>query len=252
MGFFHEGHLSLIRKGRELADELIVSVFVNPIQFSPHEDFNRYPRDLERDIALAKKEKVDVIFAPSKDELYAEGFQTKIILGKLSNFLCGITRGNHFSGVATVISKLFNIIRPRIAIFGRKDYQQLLLIRQMVKDLNYDVDIVAVPTVREPDGLAMSSRNKYLNKDERKAALSIYQSLERAASDLKSGIQDAGILISAARERLTAHPEITIEYISVCHPDTLEDIKTISGPALMALAVTVGTTRLIDNIELTF
>ena len=250
MGFFHEGHLSLIRKGRMLADELVVSIFVNPIQFGPHEDLNRYPRDFERDLSLAKEEKVDVIFAPAKDELYPDGFQTNVALERLSRRLCGVTRANHFTGVATVISKFFNIIQPNIAVFGRKDYQQLLLIRQMVRDLNYDVDIVEAPTLRDPDGLAMSSRNIYLNPEQRKAALSLYQSLEKAASDVKAGVHDADTIISRAKEQIAIHPEITVEYISVCHPDTLEEIKTISGPALMALAAMVGKTRLIDNIML--
>lgn len=251
MGFFHEGHLSLIRKGRKLADELVVSIFVNPIQFSPNEDYDRYPRDFGRDFELAEKEKVDVVFSPTKDELYPEGFETNVTLAQLSRFLCGKTRPNHFTGVATVISKLFNIIQPHAAIFGRKDYQQFLLIRRMVKDLSYDVDVVDAPTVREPDGLAMSSRNNYLDPAHRKAASSLYQSLEKAATDAKAGAQDADIIISNATERITVYPEITIEYIAVCHPNTLEEIKTVNGPALMALAATVGKTRLIDNITLT-
>ena len=250
MGFFHEGHLSLINKARKMADELVVSIFVNPIQFSPNEDYDRYPRDLERDFARAEKENVDVIFTPTSNALYPEDFQTSVTLDKLSRLLCGVTRATHFAGVTTVISKLFNIVHPHIAIFGQKDYQQLLLIRQMVKDLNYDVNVVDAPTVRETDGLAMSSRNNYLTPSQRKAALSLYQSLKKAASDVKTGTRDADNIISTATEWITAHPEITIEYITVCHPDTLEEVNTISGPTLMALAATVGKTRLIDNIML--
>ena len=250
MGFFHEGHLSLMRKGRELGDDLVISIFVNPAQFGPQEDFESYPRDLERDLQLAKEIGVDAVFTPDNLELYPEGFQTYIELEKLSNHLCGLSRPVFFKGVATVVAKLFNIVKPNVAIFGEKDYQQLTVIRRMVRDLNYDIKIVGGPTVREPDGLAMSSRNNYLTPKQRTSALMLYKSLVKAKDLLKNGVNDAGEIIQAATQLITSQPETGIDYISICDPEYLEDIKTIEKPALMALAVNVGRTRLIDNMIL--
>ncbi len=250
MGFFHNGHLSLIRKGRSLGDELVVSIFVNPSQFGPEEDYGKYPRDLHRDLDLAKKEKVDCIFVPERKEIYPEAFQTYVSLEKLSNHLCGMSRPFHFRGVATVISKLFNIVCPHIAIFGQKDYQQLLIIRRMVEDLNYNIEIVDAPTVREPDGLAMSSRNSYLTPQQRNSAQSLYQSLKEAQKLVKGETRDADIIISAAKKSISKYPETLVDYITICDPDTLENVETIDGPVLMALAVKVGKTRLIDNMIL--
>ncbi len=250
MGFFHEGHLSLMRKGRELSDDLVISIFVNPAQFGPQEDFEAYPRDLERDLQLAQEIGVDAVFTPDNLELYPEGFQTYIELEKLSNHLCGLSRPVFFKGVATVVAKLFNIVKPNVAIFGEKDYQQLTVIRRMVRDLNFNIKIVGGPTVRETDGLAMSSRNSYLTPKQRTSALTLYKSLVKAKDLLKNGVKDAGEIIQAATQLITSQPETRIDYISICDPEYLEYIKTIEKPALMALAVNVGRTRLIDNMIL--
>ena len=248
MGFFHEGHLSLMRKGRELVDDLVISIFVNPAQFGPHEDFESYPRDFERDLQLAEKEGVDAVFTPDNQELYPEGFQTYLELEKLPKHLCGLSRPVFFKGVATVVAKLFNIVKPHVAIFGEKDYQQLTVIRRMVRDLNFDIKIVAGQTVREPDGLAMSSRNNYLTSGQRPSALTLYKSLVKAKTLLKSGVKDAGEIIQAATKMIASYPETRIDYISICDPECLEAIKTIDKPSLVALAVNVGKTRLIDNM----
>ncbi len=250
MGFLHEGHLALLREGKKRCHELVLSIFVNPTQFGPNEDFETYPRDLERDLDLARKEGVNTVFHPHAKELYGENYQTYVTLEKLPRHLCGHSRPGFFSGVATVVSKLFNIVKPHIAFFGEKDYQQLAVIRQMVKDLNFDIEIVGVPTVREQDGLAMSSRNTYLSEDQRPAALSLYQSLQNAEKALKNGVVDAEKIISAATDLITSYPDTRIDYINICDPDTLEDVAVIKGPVVMALAVIVGKTRLIDNMTL--
>ena len=247
MGYFHEGHLTLMREGRKHGDALIVSIFVNPKQFGPAEDLQRYPRDLERDVTLAESVGVDVVFAPEAGAMYEEGFQTHVDLELLPGHLCGPSRPGHFRGVATVVAKLFNIIRPHVAIFGEKDYQQLAVIRRMVRDLNFGIRIVGVPTVREPDGLAMSSRNTYLSEEERHAALSLFASLQRAQQAVTAGEREAGTLIRLTSEFITSHPYTKIDYVAVCDPDTLEDVNRIDKPALMALAVWAGGTRLIDN-----
>jgi pantoate--beta-alanine ligase len=250
MGYFHEGHLALMREGRKHGNALIVSIFVNPKQFGPAEDLQRYPRDLERDVTLAESVGVDVVFAPEAGAMYEEGFQTYVDLELLPRHLCGPSRPNHFRGVATVVAKLFNIVRPQIAIFGQKDYQQLAVIRRMVRDLNFGIRIVGVPTVREPDGLAMSSRNTYLSDEERRASLSLFTSLQQAQQAVGEGERDTGTLIRMTSEFITSHPYAKIDYVAVCDPDTLEDVNRIDKTALMALAVWVGDTRLIDNIIL--
>jgi len=250
MGYLHEGHLSLIRKGRELGDDLVVSIFVNPAQFAPGEDFEAYPRDPERDLALIEKEKADAIFFPDTQELYPEGFQTYVELEKLPKHLCGISRPIFFTGVATVVAKLFSIVKPHLAVFGEKDYQQLTIIRRMVQDLNFDITIIGQPTIREPDGLAMSSRNTYLSPAQRPAALSLFNALNNADARVKDGINDAEKIIKEASDLITSYPDTTIDYISICDPETLDDVNTIETPVLMALAVKVGTTRLIDNMIL--
>jgi len=239
-----------MRQGRELGDDLVISIFVNPAQFGPQEDFESYPRDLERDLQLAQETGVDAVFTPDNLELYPEGFQTYIELEKLSNHLCGLSRSVFFKGVATVVAKLFNIVKPNVAIFGEKDYQQLTVIRRMVRDLNFDIKIVGGPTVREPDGLAMSSRNNYLTPKQRTSALTLYKSLVKAKDLLKNGVKDVGEIIQTATQLITSQPETGIDYISICDPEYLEDIKIIEKPALMALAVNVGRTRLIDNMIL--
>ena len=250
MGYLHEGHLALIRKGRELGDELVVSIFVNPTQFAPGEDFEAYPRDPERDLALIEKEKADAIFFPDTKELYPEGFQTYVEMEKLPKHLCGISRPIFFTGVATVVTKLFNIVKPHLAVFGEKDYQQLTIIRRMVQDLNFDITIIGQPTVREPDGLAMSSRNTYLSPSQRPAALSLFNALNNADARVKDGINEAEKIIKEASDLITSYPDTTIDYISICDPETLDDVNTIETSVLMALAVKVGTTRLIDNMIL--
>lgn len=247
MGYLHDGHLSLVKEGRKVGDDLVVSIFVNPTQFGPGEDLESYPRDFDRDCELVRKAGGDVIFAPDKNELYGKGYQTYVQLKKLPNHLCGISRPLHFRGVATVVTKLFNIVRPHFAIFGQKDFQQVLVIRQMVRDLNFDTEIIGAPIVREPDGLAMSSRNTYLTPEQRISALSLNKSLKRAQELVKSGITDPSEIIDAATEIITSHHECITDYISICDPETLDDIKTIDRPALMALAVKIGKTRLIDN-----
>jgi len=245
MGFLHKGHLSLMKEGRRLGDKLVVSIFVNPAQFGPTEDLELYPRDFDRDCELSEKEGADVIFAPN--ELYGREFQTYIKLEKLPNHLCGISRPVHFRGVATVVTKLFNIVKPDIAIFGEKDYQQLLVIRQMARDLNFDTEIIGGPIVREPDGLAMSSRNSYLTDEQRVSALSLSKSLKKAHALIEEGITDVAKIIEEASAIITSHPETVIDYIAICDTETLDDMRNIDRPALMALAVKVGKTRLIDN-----
>lgn len=250
MGYLHEGHLALMREARKRAEVLIVSIFVNPTQFSQGEDFQAYPRDLDRDIGLARREGVDVVFAPGADEVYEEGHQTYVEVERLSAYLCGRSRPGHFKGVATIVTKLFNIVRPHVAVFGEKDYQQLVIIRRLVRDLNIDVSIVGVPTVREPDGLAMSSRNTYLSATERRSALSLFQALQAARKGVAEGVRDAGQIIRNASDLIGSFSGTRIDYIRVCDPDTLDDLARVDGPALMALAVWVGETRLIDNAML--
>lgn len=251
MGFLHEGHLALMREGRKHGDTLVISIFVNPTQFGPSEDFHTYPRDLDRDARLAETAGVDIVFAPEAEAMYDEGYQTYVDLDLLPRYLCGYSRPGHFRGVATVVAKLFNIVKPQVSLFGKKDYQQLVVIRRMARDLNIDVQILGVPTIREADGLAMSSRNNYLSQDERRSALSLFQSLEEAQRSVARGIKDAKQLIRGASELIGAHPYTKIDYVAVCDPETLDDVDLVDRPALMALAVWAGKTRLIDNIILT-
>ncbi len=250
MGFLHEGHLSLVREGKKRGDDLVVSIFVNPSQFAPGEDLESYPRDLDRDLEILQEEGVDAVFNPDVKEIYGEEFQTYVELEKLPNHLCGISRPIFFKGVATVVAKLFNIVKPHVSIFGQKDFQQLVVIRQMVRDLGFDIEVVGACTVREPDGLAMSSRNAYLSPEQRNSALSLYNSLQKAQEIIENGIQDATIIIDAAAELIQSRPGTKIDYIVICDTETLADIQTIDKPVLMALAVKVGKTRLIDNMIL--
>jgi len=248
MGALHEGHLSLIREARRQTDIVIVSIFVNPTQFGPKEDYDSYPRDLEGD-----KEKVDlvggdIIFAPSVSEMYPEGYLTYINVEGITETLCGLSRPGHFRGVATVVAKLLNIVRPHKAFFGQKDYQQSVVIKRMVKDLNMDTDIVVLPTVREPDGLAMSSRNSYLSKEERKSATILYKALMMASDMVKTGERDSKKICSEMRRMISKEPLANIDYIAITDPDSLQDIAEIKGKTLIALAVRIGNTRLIDNI----
>lgn len=248
MGFFHEGHLSLMREGRRRGDLLVVSLFVNPTQFSPGEDFERYPRDFERDRRMAEDVGVDILFAPETEEMYPPNHQTFVYVEKLTKGLCGKSRPSHFQGVTTVVNMLFNIVMPHIAIFGEKDFQQLVTIKQMVRDLHMDIDVLGMPIVREADGLAMSSRNTYLKPDERKAALSIYRSLKMAEELLQKGERKSEAILRELNKVLMSEPLIKIDYIQVCNINTLEDVDRIQGDVVIAIAAYVGQTRLIDNL----
>lgn len=250
MGFLHKGHLDLMRKARELGRKVVVSIFVNPAQFAPHEDFNSYPRDLERDLRLAEEVGVDIAFIPQRAEMYPEGYQTYVNVMEVTRNLCGRSRPIFFQGVSTVVSKLFHAVKPHFAVFGEKDFQQLVTIRRMVKDMNMDVTIVGYPIVREEDGLAMSSRNSYLQPDERPAALRLNKSLKEAQALVDSGERNSDAVIKAVSEYITVGGHAQIDYVKLCNPETIEDVERIEGPTLLALAVWVGKTRLIDNIVL--
>ena len=247
MGFLHEGHLCLVRDAKKRSDRVVVSIFINPTQFGPNEDFAAYPRDLERDIKLLEKEGVDILFHPSVEVMYPQGAQTHVEVEKLSLPLCGAARPGHFRGVVTVVSKLFHIVQPHLAVFGEKDYQQLQVIRRMVRDLNMEVEIVGHPIVREADGLAMSSRNVLLTAEERQAALSLSRSLCKAERLLRRGETSAPALLRMVQAELEGEPLAKVEYVKLCDAETLDDIGKIDGLALLALAVRFGKARLIDN-----
>ena len=249
MGYLHEGHLSLIRIARKQCDLLVVSIFVNPTQFGPNEDLNSYPRDFERDSKLCEKEGVDVIFAPTAEEMYPDGYSTWVeVKGPVTEVLCGAFRPGHFRGVTTVVAKLFNIVQPHFAVFGQKDAQQLVVIKKMTRELNFPVEIVAAPTVREKDGLAMSSRNEYLNENERKVAPKIYQSLILAKNMLLRGERDTEKIKNEMRKFLESAKLIKVQYIDIVDADTLEPLKNARGRVMVALAAFLGRARLIDNI----
>jgi len=250
MGFLHDGHASLIRKARRDADCVIVTIFVNPAQFGPKEDFKKYPRNLKRDFGICEKEKADIVFAPGAEEIYPENYATYIYVEGVTDTLCGASRPGHFRGVATVVAKLFNITMPDIAYFGQKDYQQAIVIKRMAKDLNMGVKIKVMPIVREKDGLAMSSRNVYLGREERIRARSIYRSLRLAKRLFDDGENDAGKIIGKIKLIMNKQPGIKIDYVKVVDAEGLNDIKKISGRALVAIAAWVGKTRLIDNAVL--
>ena len=247
MGSLHDGHLSLLKEGGRSADKLVLSIFVNPTQFGPAEDLERYPRDEEGDLAKAKACGVDAVFFPTKEEIYPKNYETFVEVGALAKPLCGKTRPEHFRGVATVVLKLFNIVQPTLALFGKKDFQQLRVIEQMVKDLSLPIEIRPMPIVREADELAMSSRNKYLSPEERKAALAIPLSLKKAETLIAQGERDPKIILNAVIATLTESKKIELDYVSLCDPETLEEMTTLKLPALLALACRVGKTRLIDN-----
>jgi pantoate--beta-alanine ligase len=250
MGFLHEGHLALVRDGRKRGSRLVVSIFVNPTQFAPHEDWSTYPRDFARDQELLEKEGVDVVFHPSVAEMYPGGYQTRVQVEELGARLCGAFRPGHFAAVATVVAKLFNIVEPDTAIFGRKDYQQLLVVQRMARDLSLAVEILGHPIVREADGLAMSSRNSYLNPGERRAALCLSRSLNRAQCLVNNGERRTEVILARIRGEIIAEPLARLEYASVSDPETLVELKELNGSALLALAVWVGKARLIDNTVL--
>lgn len=247
MGCLHEGHLELMRRAKEKCDCVIVSIFVNPTQFGPGEDLERYPRDLERDARLAEGAGVDAIFNPEAKEIYPPGYCTYVDVERITERLCGFSRPGHFRGVATVVTKLFNIVKPDQAFFGQKDAQQVLVIQRMAADLNMEVGIVTVPTVREADGLAMSSRNVYLDAGQRQAALVLSRSLKLAADAVRAGEHSTAKIRQLVLEMIKAEPLADIDYVEIySHPD-LEPVELIEGPALLAMAVKIGQTRLIDN-----
>jgi len=250
MGCLHEGHLSLIRRAGKDTDCVVVSIFVNPIQFGPREDFKRYPRDLKRDLELCKKEKVDIVFMPQAGTIYRRSFSTYVNVENLTNRLCGTSRPGHFKGVTTVVAKLFNLVRPDVAYFGQKDAQQAVVIKKMVNDLNMPVKINMMPIVREKDGLAMSSRNLYLSSEEHRQALSLYRSLKLAKDLRKKGERNPEKIVSRMRKVIAAEKDSKIDYISIVDLKDLKKVDRISGETLVALAVKIGKTRLIDNIIL--
>jgi len=250
MGFLHEGHMSLIRKARKDTDCVIVTIFVNPSQFGPKEDFKRYPRAIKRDIMLCEKEGVDIIFTPEAKEMYPKGYATYVNVEKITDKLCGVSRPGHFQGVSTVVVKLFNITMPDIAYFGQKDAQQAIVIKRMADDLNMSVNIKVMPIVREKDGLAISSRNVYLNRKERCHAQLIYKSLKSAKELFDEGERDSKKIINKIKRVINDQPGAKIDYAAIVDAKDLRDIKNISGEAFAAVAVKIGKTRLIDNMML--
>ena len=251
MGALHAGHLSLIKRAKTENDITVASIFINPLQFGPAEDLDKYPRDLEEDIRKLREEDIDVLFLPDNNLMYPRSSSTHIVVDSLSQKLCGKFRPGHFSGVATVVAKLFNIINPTRAYFGQKDFQQTVIINRMAKDLNSDVDIVVCPTIRGADGLALSSRNTYLDKEQHTAACALYRCLSKASEAVKSGITSGEKIRELMREVLSTEPLISqIDYASVYGPETLEEVDEIKNEALFAVAVRIGDTRLIDNIHL--
>jgi pantoate--beta-alanine ligase len=247
MGYFHEGHLALMKEAKKMADYVVVSIYVNPTQFGPQEDFSKYPRDLERDLKMAENVNVDVIFYPPDKEMYPESYQTYVDVEKVTQNLCGMSRPGHFRGVTTICLKLFNIVKPHIAIFGKKDFQQFISVKRMVKDLNLDLQITGLDTVRETGGPAMSSRNKYLKKDERPSALTLFRALKLAQKLYSGGERKASVIINEVEKLIKRAPYTTIDYIKICSTKTLKDVDKINSQSVMALAVKVGKTRLIDN-----
>ncbi len=250
MGALHEGHLSLVRAARAQCDVVAVSIFVNPLQFGPKEDLAKYPRPFERDSELLKKEGVDFLFAPAAEEMYPGGAVTYVIVESLSDKLCGRSRPGHFRGVTTVVAKLFHIVEPDSAFFGQKDAAQAAIIRRMVSDLNMPVEIAVRPIVREPDGLAMSSRNAYLKPDERKSALILHRALTEVKNQFDQGQRRGAALIESGKQVLAQEPAVRLDYLEIVDPDTLDPMEAITRPALVAVAGFAGTTRLIDNVLL--
>jgi pantoate--beta-alanine ligase len=247
MGFLHQGHLSLIRLCRKRTDIVVVSIFVNPTQFAPNEDYNRYPRDFQRDEDLCRQEGATIIFHPPVDMMYPDNHITYVVNEQLAHKLCGQSRPIHFRGVTTVVAKLFNIVKPHVAVFGQKDAQQCLIIKRMVQDLNFDVELVIGPIIREPDGLAMSSRNKYLSSPERQEARVLFQALETAKSLIKYGNLTASDIALKMRQIISSTPSAEIDYIAIVDNEKLEPVVTIIPNTLIAMAVYIGKTRLIDN-----
>jgi len=250
MGYLHEGHLALVKRARAENSSVVVSIFVNPTQFGPQEDFKHYPRDHELDLSILEKEKTDIVFMPSGTEMYPEPFNSWVEVGKVTERLEGAARPGHFRGVTTVVAKLFNIVQPTRAYFGQKDAQQAIVIKKMVADLNMNLEVITVPTVRELDGLAMSSRNIYLNSEQRQAATVLYQVLSLAQQLWSHGEKDAGRIRREMKALIQKQPLADIDYVSIADTETLDELDTVKPPALVSLAVRIGKTRLIDNIVL--
>ena len=250
MGYLHEGHLSLVRRARKECDHVVVSIFVNPTQFGPKEDLSKYPRDLDRDLSLLNPLGVDLIWMPTAEIMYPPGFQTWVEVETITQPLEGTSRPGHFRGVTTVVAKLFNAVQPHSAYFGQKDAQQAAVIRQMARDLNFPIEIVICPIVREPDGLAMSSRNVYLEPEQRKAATVLSRALQAAKEAYEEGERDADTLRGKMKEVLASEPLANVQYVSCADYDTLKELNTVTGKALLSMAVFIGKTRLIDNIVL--
>ena len=248
MGYLHEGHLSLVKEAKKKNDYVVVSIFVNPIQFGPKEDLKKYPSDIKRDLKLLSRYKVDAAFCPDASEMYPKGYKTYIEVKDLSDKLCGRSRPGHFMGVATIVMKLFNIVEPDIAYFGKKDFQQQVIIKKMVRDLNMNVKIISMPTIREKNGLAMSSRNSYLSRSESEKALVINKALKYVRSLIRSGVRSTAKIRGVMTKLIRTAKGMKIDYISISDPQDLEGKKTIKGKTLIAIAVHIGKTRLIDNI----
>ena len=247
MGYFHEGHLELMRSASRLADRVVVSLFVNSLQFGPSEDLASYPRDLARDSSMAADENVDILFVPTDIEMYEPDFNARVRVDGITDTLCGKQRPAHFEGVTTVVAKLFNIVKPHITVFGQKDFQQFCVIRKMIRNLNWDIEIVAHPIVREEDGLAMSSRNTYLSREERGKGLCLHKAIQHAKKRFDNGLTDAELLKSEIHDIISAYSGVSIDYISVVDKNNLSDKEVIDSNSVLALAVRVGQTRLMDN-----
>jgi len=250
MGALHKGHLSLVRRSKDDNDFTFVSIFVNPSQFGPKEDFMQYPKDLKGDLGKLSELNADIVFTPEDNEIYPEGFSATVNIGALDDRLCGITRPGHFNGVATVVAKLFNIIMPGRAYFGQKDFLQSVVIKKLVKELNFDTDIIVCPTVREPGGLAMSSRNIYLSREERKAAEVLFKALKHGEGLIRKGMDDLPHIKKEIAATIKSEPLAKIEYVEIVDSQSMEEMKKIRRPAVICLAVKIGTTRLIDNLTI--
>jgi pantoate--beta-alanine ligase len=250
MGYLHEGHLTLIRRASRIADRVVVSVFVNPIQFGPREDLGSYPRDFDRDLDMIGGGGGDLVYAPAAEEMYPEGYVTYVDVQRLTEHLCGASRPGHFRGVATVVTKLLTAVKPHVAIFGQKDGQQAEVIRRVVRDLNLDVEVLVSPTVREPDGLAMSSRNQYLSPEERSDATVLYQALQEARTLVQDGVRESSVLTDAMKRTIESRPRASIDYVALVDARDLQPTEEVSGEVLLAVAARFGKARLIDNIVL--
>jgi len=247
MGYLHQGHISLINEGRKRGNKLVVSIYVNPTQFGPNEDLSRYPQDFEGDFKKCEDASVDIIFYPDNSQMYPDGYKTYVNVEDLTENLCGASRPGHFKGVTTIVAKLFNIVKPHIAIFGEKDFQQLAVIRQMINDLNMNIEIVGMPIFREDDGLAMSSRNAYLSPEERKGALILYKTIGLVKELCNNGENDASRILKQAEIFIKLEPLAVIDYLKICDSESLKDVDKVGEETLFALAVKIGRTRLIDN-----